>query len=591
MGRQAYLDKIAFGRSAFEPTSCASQSSEYVQLESAQSEIPARYHEATANNYMQLYDERGNPINPRSHQYGKKLRGAQNDVLASVGVVERRRSPAEGLPGSSEERLQLLEAEDTMGNAVALATTFAENICTWWIGTIRDRVLTFRYHHGLTFSQIVSSECALSGISIMYAGFAPRVFAALNIQTAVYSVFILRVGLEMLCCPFYYHAALQRLGLVPARPLLPSWRTLIPFALSSPLLPAYLPQHATNVFAGRFTVFFFSPAIILCSEHILERWVYACVYEAVESSIIRPDKPDTASRDVNGKDRALTVLGLRRESPRLIRNGIHKVLWMLGWASPLAASSTEQKQTVGVNSTRDTSDAQTIQVGGTRVTNATPLSLPVVQTQDQRANEPLEADVITIPVRAVDELMRSTSPPGSTTDSEEEENDPRIRITSREGIVEMEVRLPPRTLSSHSEVADTFGPTREGRRSESMGAADLWEKERYHRVTQLSCEPAQMIGAMVRAQLVGLVMLPIRMLTLQTIALHYLSSQGRQGGPHRMISSLEIGSGLSLEGISRQALRVALCGALEMAMDLGLWQMQYLAITKVGRDWFGWGTL
>ena len=112
-----------------------------MQLESAQSEIPARYHEATANNYMQLYDERGNPINPRSHQYGKKLRGAQNDVLASVGVVERRRSPAEGLPGSSEERLQLLEAEDTMGNAVALATTFAENICTWWIGTIGDRVL------------------------------------------------------------------------------------------------------------------------------------------------------------------------------------------------------------------------------------------------------------------------------------------------------------------------------------------------------------------------------------------------------------------------------------------------------------------
>ncbi|EUC38606.1 hypothetical protein COCCADRAFT_32265 [Bipolaris zeicola 26-R-13] len=622
MGRQAYLDKIAFGRSAFEPTSCASQSSGYVQLESAQSEIPARYHEATANNYMQLYDERGNPINPRSHQYGKKLRGAQNDVLASVGVVERRRSPAEGLPGSSEERIQLLEAEDTMGNAVALATTFAENICTWWIGTIRDRLLTFRYHHGLTFSQIVNSECALSGTSIMYAGFAPRVFAALNIQTAVYSVFMyqpierllhatrasartrnvfrrtrrllrtsLRVGLEILCCPFYYHTALQRLGLVPARPLLPSWRTLIPFALSSPLLPAYLPQHATNSFADRFAVFFFSPAIILCSEHILERWVYACVYEAVESSIIRPDKPDTASRDVNGKDRALTVLGLRRESPRLIRNGIHKILWMLGWASPLAASSTERKQTAGVNETRDMSDAQTIHVGGTRVTNATPLSLPVVQTQDQRANEPLEADVITMPVSAVDELMRSTSPPGSTADSEEEENDPRIRITSREGIVEMEVRLPPRTLSSHSEVAETFGSPREGRRSESVGAVDLWEKERYHRVTQLSCEPAQMIGAMVRAQLVGLAMLPIRMLTLQTIALHYLSRQGRQGGPHRMISSLEIGSDLSVVGISRQVLRVALCGALEMAVDLGLWQMQYLAITKLGRELFGWGTL
>lgn len=90
---------------------------------------------------MQLYDERGNPINPRSQQYGRKLRSAQNDVLASVGVVERRRSSSHGLPGSSEERFELLEAEDTVGNAVALVTTLTENLCTWWIGTVGDRIL------------------------------------------------------------------------------------------------------------------------------------------------------------------------------------------------------------------------------------------------------------------------------------------------------------------------------------------------------------------------------------------------------------------------------------------------------------------
>jgi hypothetical protein len=62
-------------------------------------------------------------------------------VLASVGVVERRHAPVEGLPGSNEERLELLEAEDTVGNAIALATTLTENLCTWWIGTIRERML------------------------------------------------------------------------------------------------------------------------------------------------------------------------------------------------------------------------------------------------------------------------------------------------------------------------------------------------------------------------------------------------------------------------------------------------------------------
>lgn len=62
-------------------------------------------------------------------------------MLASVGVVERKRSSNHGLPGSSEERFELLEAEDTVGNAVALVTTLTENLCTWWIGTVGDRIL------------------------------------------------------------------------------------------------------------------------------------------------------------------------------------------------------------------------------------------------------------------------------------------------------------------------------------------------------------------------------------------------------------------------------------------------------------------
>jgi hypothetical protein len=110
------------------------------------------------------------------------------------------------LPGSSQARLDLLEAEDTVGNAVALATTLTENLCTWWIGTIRERMLagprcrsavhatdlgqTFRYPYALTLSQIAASEHALSGSSIVYTGFASRVFATMNIQAIVYSTYV-----------------------------------------------------------------------------------------------------------------------------------------------------------------------------------------------------------------------------------------------------------------------------------------------------------------------------------------------------------------------------------------------------------------
>jgi hypothetical protein len=117
------------------------QSNEYIQLESVNSELPSRYQAFDGNNYLQLYDERGNPINPRARDYGKKLRNAQNDVLAAVGVVERRHFPPGGLLGAHEQRQAAVDAEDTAGNALALTFTAVENVCTWWIGIIRDRLL------------------------------------------------------------------------------------------------------------------------------------------------------------------------------------------------------------------------------------------------------------------------------------------------------------------------------------------------------------------------------------------------------------------------------------------------------------------
>ena len=168
------------------------ESEEYIQLAASQSDdsLPQRYREAKANSYIQLYDERGNPINPRSHAYGKRLRDAQNDVLASLGVVERRRSPSEGLPGSYEERLDELESEETAGNALALTSTVVENLCTWWSGTIRDRVLTFRIPTAIPFTQIVAAERAASGNSIAYTGFTSRLVSTIGIQAVVYGAYV-----------------------------------------------------------------------------------------------------------------------------------------------------------------------------------------------------------------------------------------------------------------------------------------------------------------------------------------------------------------------------------------------------------------
>lgn len=155
----------------------------------------------------------------------------------------------------------------------------------------------------------------------------------------------------------------------------------------------------------------------------------------------------------------------------------------------------------------------------------------------------------------------------------------------------MEVRLPPRILSTHTQVAEGSDPLQDDAAAESRNRARSMDGHGYHRVTQLSCEPAQMISAMVRAQLVGLVMLPLRMATLRAIASHFVARQEGHAGSYRIVGGLGLGEGVGWRNIGTQLSRVALCGALELTIDLGLWGLQYLAITKFGQSVFGWGAL
>ncbi|KAJ4344240.1 hypothetical protein N0V95_006227 [Ascochyta clinopodiicola] len=562
MGRQAYLAKIAFGRSAFEPTEQVTESEEYIQIGTSQPEepLPRRYQEATANNYIQLYDERGNPINPRSHTYGKKLRDAQNDVLASVGVVERRRSPAEELPGSYEERLGELESEETAGNALALASTVVENMCTWWIGTIRDRILTFRIPVAIPYVQIVASERAASGNSIAYTGFTSRLVSTIGIQTLVY-------------------------WLVPARHLLPYWKSFIPLSPWSPLTPLSIHPDASGSAMGAVRAVVTSPMVLIIAEHFYERWIYSAIFEAVETFIIRPDNADIESPDAISKDRATSILGLHRRSPPLIRNAIHKILVLLGWSESAPSSETERRTL----SESIVSEVQNIEIGSAQITSLVPLNVPISRT-DRPATDGVNEHVATGPVEDANGLARPATPPTPTA-SDHDDNDPRIRITSREGIVEMEVRLPARIISSHSEVLDAQPTSARHNEDASQARRRQPASRRHHRVTQLSTEPSQMIGAIVKAQIVGLAVLPFKLVVLRLVASHYFASQTHNGVVPRFVEPFSATSDLSLRTIGIGVSRVALCGALELAIDLGLWGAQYLAVTTVGKRLFGWGHL
>lgn len=327
--------------------------------------------------------------------------------------------------------------------------------------------------------------------------------------------------------------------------------------------------------------------VVIIAEHFYERWIYSAIFEAVETSIIRPDNADIESPDAISKDRATSILGLQRSSPRLIRSTINRLLVILGWADSAILDEAERKPSPGSL----TDAGLSVEVAGANISDLTPVDIPISRTDRPAAdgtNDDTQA--IASPIDTAEQSRRPTTfltPPAS----DNGDNDPRIRITSREGIVEMEVRLPPRVISSHTEILDARPESSSRHRDASQRNGRHAIIRPHHRVTQLSTEPSQMIGAIVKAQLVGLAVLPFKLVVLRLVASHYLAGQDHSGSIPRFVEPFPSLSGMSLRSLGFGMSRVALCAALELAIDLGLWSAQYLAVVTAGKSLFGWGNL
>ncbi|KAF2707124.1 hypothetical protein K504DRAFT_470358 [Pleomassaria siparia CBS 279.74] len=621
MGRQAYLTKIALGRSAFEPSqTTASSSLEYLQLESARQEISPAARESDINKYIQLYDERGNPINPRAYEHGRRFREAQNDVLSSIGVVQRRRSPSEDLPGSYEERREQLSNEVAVGNVITLTSILTRNVCTWWIGSLRDRILTFRIRDAIPLSQIVKYEW--QGGSLLYAGYASDCLSILISSTINYANYELR-GLDRLLAtrrtklrvrrwrnqirtcfrffvelaiyPITYRVKLQQLGLVPANHL-PHWKAFIPFSRWSPMRPISLhpimsAASSTSIMGkvimgtkvGIITALT-SPLVLIVLERFLAHWIGSVTVEALETSIIHPDNPDFAT-DHSVKQRSDQLHGARGKSPHVIRTAIQNIMATLGWGIIASSSVATYGQNLEPLQTAEAGEPQMLEGGGRQVTNAGRLQLPPVH--------PYSVSDVTPQVNSSSEVG---APPSSTvSEASQDDSDPRIRITSREGIVEMEVRLPPHALVAHTDVSGTGPASPNGGNTSSPIPVYDAELAPYHRVTQLSLLPSQELGVYVKSQIVGWVTMPLRLVSLRLVAAHFVASNPDGVGSLRILAPLPSLHGLNGWSIGRPVglllCRVALCGAVELAIDLGLWTVQWALVTWAGKNYFGWGTL
>ncbi|KNG84125.1 hypothetical protein ANOM_007170 [Aspergillus nomiae NRRL 13137] len=161
MGRQAYLNRLALGRSPYEAPERPADPA--VDLGSpTQQRVSPRY----ADGYVQHYDERGHPINPESKSFGRELRRAKNDILSTMGIVVSEDGNASGL--SEQQKIDIIAAENDYGLVMATLDHVSAFLGSWWTSSLTGRIQTFRSYTHIPLMGIIAHERASYGILGFY---------------------------------------------------------------------------------------------------------------------------------------------------------------------------------------------------------------------------------------------------------------------------------------------------------------------------------------------------------------------------------------------------------------------------------------
>lgn len=310
MGRRQYLERLALGRSAYQNVDLEQQQSPAATSPGSSSTAQ----EWTGHEYTQQYDSRGRPINPAIDRFNAEQRRAQNEVLALVGVVERK-DETDHINGLRYDAIQkarrdLLADENERGELLDHAIFGCSFLLHLWPAALRQRIQIGRYHTSRSLVDILVTEWRQpwrGGTRLFLASLFPgagstiahhlvrfalmmaaeqltgelqtrlskkvetrQTLRYLELGTAwVFEALLLAIDIGLL--PLEYYAATQMLGLAPALPLFPS-------------LQSYLPWHAESfhnvgwkcVISNRFIKNFASPAAILLVRKML-------AYDAADS--------------------------------------------------------------------------------------------------------------------------------------------------------------------------------------------------------------------------------------------------------------------------------------------------------------------
>ncbi|KAI9042499.1 uncharacterized protein KD926_005353 [Aspergillus affinis] len=323
MGRQAYLNRLALGRSPYEAPERPEGSTADL-APSAQRRRSTLY----ADDYVQDYDERGHPVNHESKVFGRELRRAKNDILSTMGIVVSEDGNTGG--PSEQQRAEMLAAENDYGLVMATIDQVSVFLGTWWTSSLAGRIQTFKSYTHAPLLGIMGRERAFLGIHGFYfAGIPawamwtclrfPDDDALSKIVRASFNILhsATRGTLLVLAVQTYMYSLLQALHLVPSS-FFPTARFLIPFgemaAIQFPPLPA---DFSLQSLGGYCLTLAKAPSLLLYVYMYLRPVIEIRLYRLIRRRLPKPTLADELSIKVASDndliDWMVPTLGRRSE--------------------------------------------------------------------------------------------------------------------------------------------------------------------------------------------------------------------------------------------------------------------------------------
>lgn len=336
---------------------------------------PARHGE-------QQYNTRGEPVCPATKRQKEAMIAASNEVLAAVGVCEKKDKLIdrlnEELP-EDQQRVRLSdhewkivrEGEDDYGETIRMVAETSRNVLTWWVMSLRRRIQVGLVSSDLRFIDILSSEWTsftsggfLGAIRFLTVGGLAEVTSQLMLtfvdwflgeQVMKISKQIIRLKsstrkrfLLLKCVNYTYQATnallhvsvyplasfscLQQLGLISSKTLLPSKSWLASWSPSSPVRWAFFGQRRAD--GSKIMGLLLSPAALWVTMTLLQHSA-ASAYGHVPlfeySCILGPHNVTSSQRAVDSKSSFTMPFSRLRD----------KALRSLGWAPAVPVANTE----------------------------------------------------------------------------------------------------------------------------------------------------------------------------------------------------------------------------------------------------------